>query len=207
MTLKNSIKSMRLAFKCTPKEKVLLWLIIILSLGFILYHFLIVFQIKKLKAVDLYFLSQKKLTDFYEQIMQNADLFKKELGDTQEAFRLTKEKFINAEDLPNYFTHFRELAKSHGLTVLALDFKPQEAISDPQGKPLTYFQRLHFNVSLKGDYFESMRLIYELEYLSPNIFDIQTLHIKQQDTESQEVVSDLDVMVYILMNESQNEKI
>jgi Tfp pilus assembly protein PilO len=207
MILKNNIKSMRLALKSAPKERVFLWLILILSVGFILYQFLIIFQIRKLKAVDLYFLSQKKLLDFYEQIMENTNIFKKELGDAENAFRITKEKFVNEEDLPNYFTHFRELAKSHGLKVLTLDFKPQEAITDSEGKPLTYYQKLRFSVALKGDYFDAMRLLYELEYVSPKIFDVQTLSIKQQNSESRQVLADIDVVVYILMEKKQDDEI
>ena len=207
MILKNNIKSMRLALKSAPKERVFLWLILILSVGFILYQFLIIFQIRKLKAVDLYFLSQKKLLDFYEQIMENTNIFKKELGDAENAFRITKEKFVNEEDLPNYFTHFRELAKSHGLKVLTLDFKPQEAIADSEGKSLTYYQKLRFSVALKGDYFDAMRLLYELEYVSPKIFDIQTLSIKREDSESRQVLADIDVVVYILMEKKQDDEI
>ncbi len=199
MTLKNNIESMRLTFKSTPKERIFLWLILILSVGFALYQFLIIFQFKKLKAVDLYFLSQKKLVDFYERTMENANIFKKELRDAENNFALTKERFVNEEDLPNYFNHFRELAKSHGLKVLTLDFKPQETIADPEGIPLTYYQKLHFNVSLKGDYFDVVSLLYELEYVSPKIFDIQTLGIKQEDPESRQVFADIDVIVYIFM--------
>jgi hypothetical protein len=204
---KISLKGIRAAVKNAPKEKVLLGCLLMLSLVFILYQSLIIIQIKRLKAVDLYFLSQKKLLDFYDRIMENADALKEELAEAQNSFGIKKEKFIDAEDLPNYFTHFRELVKSHGLKISALDFKPQEAITDSEGRELTYYQKLHFNASLEGDYFAALRLIYELEYLSPKIFDIQTLRIKQTNPQSREVTTDLEVTVYIFTGENSNDEI
>lgn len=194
------------ALENIPKERVFLGLIVILSAGFLLYQALIIFQIKKLKAVDLYFLSQKKLVDFYEQIMKNSAGLKNELKQTEETLRSTKEKFIGEEDLPNYFTHFRELAKSHALKVSSLDFKPQEAVSDPQGNALNHFQKLRFNVSLEGDYLDTLRLIYELEYVSPKIFDIQTVRIKQKNVQSRQIFTDIEVTVYIFTEKTQNDK-
>lgn len=196
---KNKIQDLQSAFKNIPKEKVFLGLIIVLSIGFILYQSLIIIQFKRLKAVDLYFLSQKKLLDFYDQIMANVDVLKKDLTEAENAFQIRKARFIGEQELPNYFTHFRKLAKSHGLKILALDFKPQEAVTDSEGNALTYYQKLRFNTSLEGDYFDAMRLIYELEYISPKIFDIQTLRIKQTNPRSREVFADLDVTVYIFM--------
>jgi hypothetical protein len=207
MILKNKIESIRLAFKSAPKERVFLGLFLVLSIGFVLYQSLIIFQIKKLKAVDFQFLSQKKLLDFYEQIMENADVLKKEFKEAENAFRLKKERFVDEEDLPNYFNYFRELAKSHGLKVSALDFKPQEALSDSEGRPLTYYQKLRFYVSLKGSYFDAIRLLYELEYVNPKIFDIQSVRIKKENGESRQVLTDIDVVVYIFMGKKQNGKI
>ena len=112
---KITLKNIRSALKNAPKEKVLMGFLLMLSLIFVLYQSLIMVQIKRLKAVDLYFLSQKKLLDFYDRIMENADTLKKELGKAENSFAIKKEKFIDAQDLPNYFTHFRELAKSHGI--------------------------------------------------------------------------------------------
>ena len=204
---KITLKNIRSALKNAPKEKVLMGFLLMLSLIFVLYQSLIMVQIKRLKAVDLYFLSQKKLLDFYDRIMENADTLKKELGKAENSFAIKKEKFIDAQDLPNYFTHFRELAKSHGLKILTLDFKPQEDITDSGGQTLTYFQKLRFSTSLEGDYFAALRLIYELEYLSPKIFDIQSLEIKQTNPQSREVTTDLDVIVYIFMGENANDEI
>jgi len=194
------------ALKSVPKEKVFLGILLVLAIGFVLYQSLIIFQVKKLKAIDFQFLSQKKLLNFYEQITQNSENLKKELSDAESDFWLEKERFIEEADLPNYFTHFRELAKSHGLKVLALDFKPQEAIADAAGKILTHYQKLSFNVSLKGDYFDVTQLLYELEYISPKIFDIQSLRIKLEGFNSRQVFTDIDVTVYILMREEKNGK-
>jgi hypothetical protein len=207
MILKNKIQNLRLAFKGFPKERMLLWLILLLSAGFILYQSLIIFQVKKLKAVDLYFLSQKKLLDFYDQIMENAGALKKELAEAKNIFRMKKEKFVEEQNLPNYFTHFRELVKSNRLKILALDFKPQEIIPAAQGEPLSYYQKLRFNASLQGDYFDIMHLLYELEYVNPKIFDIQSLRIQQENPRSRQVVTDMDVTVYIFMEKTQNGKI
>ena len=115
--------------------------------------------------------------------------------------------FVKEQDLPNYFTHFRELVKAHHLKILALDFKPREVILDTQGETLSYYQKLSFNASLQGDYLNLMRLLYELEYVSPKIFDIQSLRIKQESPQSREVISDMDVKIYIFTERQRNDRI
>lgn len=205
MIFKNKMRDFRSVFKDLPREKMLLWLIVLLSAGFILYQSLIIFQVKKLRAVDLYFLSQKKLLDFYAEIMENAKALKKELAEAENSFQIKRDKFVEEQELPNYFTHFRELVKAHQLKILALDFKPQEVILDGQQNALTYYNKLSFNVSLQGDYFDLMRLLYELEYVSPKIFDIQSLRIKQEIPQSRQVISEMDVKVYIFTEREQDD--
>ncbi len=205
--LKKFTQALHPTLKNIPKERLFLGILSILSVGFIFYQSTIIFQIKKLKAVDLKYISQKKLADYYGQIAENANALKVEYEDAQKSFLKIKERFISEEDLPNYFTHFRELAKSHNLKVLELEFQPQEPVLDNKNNPLTYFQKLRFNASLKGDYLDAMRLLDELEYVSPKIFQLQKVHIKQQDYQSRQVVTDIDVIVYIFNEKKQNEKL
>lgn len=195
--LKDKIKGAWFLFKNLPLERRILGVLLILFIGFILYQSLIAVQMSKLKAIDFQFASQKKLVNFYNQIMKRTDVFKKELKEKEKNLQQINQKFVDEEELSDYFDNFRELAKSHNLKVLTLDFKPQEAITDLDTQPLSYYQKLHFNVSLKGGYFDTMTLLYKLEHTYPKIFNIQSMHIKQESPQSYEVFTDMEAVIYI----------
>ncbi len=197
--LKDKLKVAWPLFQRLPLERRILGVLLILFIGFMLYQFLIPAHLSKLKAVDFQFVSQKKLIDFYSQIIQRTDIFKKELKEKENSLQLIKQKFVADDGLSDYFANFRELAKSHNLKVAALDFKPQEVIAGLDTQPLSYYQKINFNVSLKGGYFDTMSLVYKLEYATPEIFNIQSMHIKQEGLESQGVVTDMEATIYIFI--------
>lgn len=185
----------------TPREKLILGIVLILFIGFLLYQSLIAMQIVRLKAIDFQFTSQKKLLDFYSRIMKQINVLMSEAKEEEGRLAQIKEKFVEEAELSNYFSNFRALVKSYNLSVASLDFKPQEAIEGLNKKPLAYYQRLPLKVSLRGSYFNIMFLLYNLERASP-IFDIQSMRIGSESPDSYEIVIDMEAAIYILMRKS-----
>ena len=199
--LKGKIKGPQILFKKIPKEKKIFGILLVLLIGFLLYQSFIAIQILKLKAIDFQFTSQKKLIDFYNQIIKDTNILNNELAEKEKDFAQIRQGFVDEEELSNYFADFRALVKAHNLQVASLDFQPQENITDLNRKPLTYYQRLRFSVSLKGDYFNLMSLLYKLEQGS-SIFKINLVHIKQESAGPSDLIMDMEAAIYILMKRS-----
>lgn len=197
-SLKEKIIGAQILFKRISKEKRILGIFIILLIGFLLYQSLIAVQMLRLKAISFQFISQKKLIDFYNRLITQTDVLISEVKEKKTNILKIKERFIDEEELSDYFNNFRALVKSHNLEVLGLDFKPQETITDLNIKPLSYYQRLRFNVSVKGGYFNTMQLLHKLEQDS-QIFDIESIHIRQGGRDSGVVIMDMEAAIYILM--------
>jgi len=196
--LKEKIKGAQILFKKIPKEKGILGIVLVLLIGFLLYQSFIAIQIKKLKAIDFQFTSQKKLIDFYNQIIKDANILNNELTEKENDFAQIRQGFVDEEELSNYFADFRALVKAYNLQVASLDFQPQENIIDSNREPLTYYQRLKFSVSLKGDYFNLMSLLYKLEQGSSR-FEINSVRIKQKNADPPDLIMDMEAAIYILM--------
>jgi Tfp pilus assembly protein PilO len=196
--LKEKIKDLLALLQSLPKEKIILGVLLILLIGFLLYQSLLTVQIARLKAVDFQFSSQKNLFDFYNRLLKDAEILIGDVRERESNFTQIKKKFVAEEELSNYFASLRAMAKSHNLKVLGLDFKPQEAITNLTGGPLTYYWRLPFELSLKGDYFNIMYLLYNLEQ-GNTLFDIQSMRIKKESPDTQEIALEMEAVVYILM--------
>lgn len=187
-----------LVFEGISKEKVALGACLVLFVGFILYNSLIAAQMRKLKTVKFQFISEQKLMDSYNLIIKNKDPLVTELKLREEKFAKVKEKFISEEDLPNYFTDFRSLIKSYHLEVASLDFSPQQIINGSDGKALNDFSKMSFVVSVTGEYFNAMLLLYELEQ-TDSIFDKESVVISQEGMDPSIVVMDIKAVIYILL--------
>ncbi len=195
--IKEKIKGL-LVFEGISKEKVALGVCLVSFAGFILYNSLIAPQMRKLKTVKFQFVSQQKLMDSYNLIIENKDALVNELKLKEENFAKVKEKFISEEDLPNYFTDFRSLIKSYHLEVLSLDFSPQQIINGSDGKALNNFGKMSFDVSVTGEYFNIMLLLYELEQTN-SIFDKKSVAISQEGLDPSIVIMDIKAVIYILI--------
>lgn len=197
--LKEKISEAMVLLGGASKKDIILGIFSILAAGFILYNSLIAAQMGRLKTIDFQFVSKKKLVDSYSQMIKQTDVIKKALRDKEKEVSLTKQKFVDEKELSNYFANFRELVKAQRLRLLDLNFYPKEAIADLDEEPLTYFQRLRFNASIEGGYFDAMYLLYKLEQDNPKLFDIQSVHIKQESGESSEVIIEMKAIIYIFL--------
>lgn len=198
--IKEKLKNIQI-FRGLPKEKKIIGVLTVLLLGFLLYQSLIATQLLRLKAIDFQFISQKRLLDFYAQLVRHVDTLINETKEKERNLSKIKIRFISEEELPDYFTNFRNLVKSHNLEVLSLDFKPQEAIADLERKPLEYFQRLPLDISIKGGYFNVVLLLYKLERDNA-IFDIKSIHIRGENPDSYTVLMEMKAVIYILMKKT-----
>lgn len=191
------LKYFRILLQKIPKEKRLLGIGVVVLVGLLLYESLLAVQLQRLKAIDFQFVSQKKLLDFYCQLVENVDNLINETREKELNFIQIKKKFISEEDLPDFFANFRQQIKAGGLQIVSLDFKPQEEIKGQDTSVLASYRRLPFEFSLKGKYFEAMLFLHKIEQSSP-LFQIKSLLIKQETAESAVVILDLKVAVYIL---------
>lgn len=188
-------------FKGVSKEKRITGILMVLLIGFLLYQSLLANQLTRLRAIDFQFICQKRLLDFYCRLMKHTDVLVNEAREKEMNLARIKTKFISEDELPNYFANFRNLVKSHNLTTISLDFKPQETVENLNGKLLKYFQRLPLDISLKGGYFNLMFLLHKLEQSSP-IFEIKSIRLKQESPDSFEVLMDMEAAIYILMKKT-----
>lgn len=198
--IKQRLKNIQI-FKGISKEKRIIGILLVLLIGFLLYQSLIATQFIRLKAIDFQFISQKRLLDFYIQLMRRIDILINEAKEKERNLARIKTRFISEDELPDYFNNFRTLVKSHNLEVISLDFKPQEVIAGLNTKPLEHFQRLPLDISIKGGYSNIMFLLYKLERDS-TIFDIKSIHIRQASPDSYEVLMDMKAAIYILMKKT-----
>lgn len=197
--LKEKINEALILLRAVSKKNIILGIFLILAIGFLLYNSLIAVQMKRLKTIDFQFVSKKKLIDSYSQLIKQTDVLKRALKDKEKELSLAKQKFVDEKELSNYFANFRELVKSHRLKLLDLNFNPREAITDLDEEPLTYFQRLRFNASMQGGYFDVMFLLYKLEQDNPKLFDIQYINIRQESRDSPGVIIEMKAIIYILI--------
>jgi len=195
--IKRKLKTIRL-LKGISREKKIIGILTFVLVGFLLYQSLLTGQFLRLKAIDFQFSSQKKLVNFYRWLEGSTGILVSEAKEKENNLLRMKESFIRDDELSNYFTNFRNLAKSHNLTVVTLDFKPQEGVAGLDGKPLEYFQKLPLDISLKGDYFNMMFLLYKLERGRP-VFEINSVNLKQESPESYALIMDMKAAVYVLM--------
>lgn len=195
--IKQKLKTIRF-LQGISREKKIIGVLIFVLVGFLLYQSLLATQFLRLKAIDFQFSSQKKLVNFYRWLEGNTGILVNETKEKENNLLRMKESFIRDDELSNYFTNFRNLAKSHNLTVITLDFKPQKGVVGVDGKPLEYFQKLPLDVSLKGDYFNMMFLLYKLERGRP-VFEINSVHLKQESPESYALIMDMKAALYVLM--------
>jgi len=198
--LQRSFKEIKVSFSRIPNQRKILGVAGILLAGFLLYQSLIEIHLLRLKAANLQFISQKKLIDCYKRLIKNSGVFINEAREEEKTFNQVKEGFVDEGQLPDYFTNFRNLSKSYNLQVLALEFMPQEAIAGTGQKPLAYYQKLPFVLSLKGNYFNAMSLLYKLEEGKP-IFDIDSIRIRQESPDSYDVLVDINASIYIILME------
>lgn len=179
--------------KGTPKGKIIFGVLIVLLAAFLLYESLLEVQLERLKAVDFKFISQKKLLDSYDQITKEEESLFNEAKAEEEDFLKIKAKFIPEEELSGYFSNFRNQVKLQNLGVSSLDFKPNDS---DKGR-FEYFQKLSFNVSIKGDYFNIMSLLSKLEDNKP-ILDIKSVRIYKENPQDYAVGMDIQATIYIL---------
>ncbi|MEW6101766.1 MAG: hypothetical protein AB1481_05670 [Candidatus Omnitrophota bacterium] len=181
--------------------KLALGCLAVLLLGFLLYQSLVNLQLKKLKAASFQFNSQAKLLTLYQQIMADEELFINEARQKEKRLQDLISRFIHEEELSDYFTKFRALVKLYNLEVVNLNFKPQETIKDEAGAQFNYFQRLWFEATIRGGYFDVMSFIYRLEQNKP-IFDIKSLKISQENPQGSTVILSFNSAIYILMKKN-----
>jgi len=198
--IKEKIKITQL-IKGVPTERIILGIFLVLLVSFLLYQSLIAAQLIRLRAIDLQFNSQKQLADFYNQIMKQADIYVDEAKDKEDALSKIKENFISEEELSGYFDKFRSFVKSQNLEIISLDFKPPEIPQDLGGGEFEYFQRLPFDISVKGDYFSVVSLLYKLEQAKLT-FDIKSIRVTPENSAGTSVVMNINACVYILMKKS-----
>ena len=191
----------RQIFRGISKEKRIIGILLVLLTGFLLYQSLLATQLLRLKAIDFQFISQKRLLNFYSRLEGNTNVLISQAKEKEMNLARIKEKFVSEEELPNYFTNFRDIVKAHNLKIISLDFKPQEGVADLGGKSLKYFQRLPLDISLKGGYSNLMFLLYKLERGSP-LFEIKAIHLKQESPDSYEILMDMKAAIYILVKKS-----
>jgi Tfp pilus assembly protein PilO len=199
--LKEKITGLKISSQRISKEKKILGGVFILLIGFLLYESLIAFQINKLKAIDFQFISQKRLLDFYSQLTKHTDVLVNEKKEKEKDFNRIKERFVNEEELSGYFSDLRAKIKSHNLKIISLDFKPQENIAESEGEALNYYRRLPIDLSVGGNYFNTMSFLYRFEQDNP-IFHIKSISIKQENPDSYEVVAQIRAFIYISLKKN-----
>jgi hypothetical protein len=180
-----------------PRSKVIIGILFILLTGFILHQSLIAIQMRKLKAMDFQFASQKKLLKFYDRIMKEEAIFQDEANNKEEVLAKVKESFIPEEELADYFNNLRALARLNNVEVASLELNPQELEVDSKEAKFVYFRKLSFDLSLKGDYFNIMYLLYKLEQNKP-IYDIKSVRISQDNPPDSFVAANIKAAIYIL---------
>jgi Tfp pilus assembly protein PilO len=184
------------------REKKILAIILLILVGFLLYQSLLASQFLRLKATDFQFSSLRKLFNFYNRLLNRTDVLVTETKEKERDMRRIRKSFIDEEELPNYFTDLRSMVKSQNLTIASLDFKPQELVKDAKGKALEYVKMLPLDISLKGNYFNLMSLLHKLENSAP-IFEIKSVHLKQENPASYEVSMYVTSAIYILSKGNQ----
>lgn len=170
---------------------------LILLVGILLYESLITTQALKLKALAFQFHSEKKLVDYYHNLTQNASAITQGLKTGQQDLAKIEDKFVKERGLSEYSANFRKIIASYKLQVLSLDFKPQEPLRAQEKEPLKFYQKLPFDFSVKGSYFNIMLLLQKLEQGSP-ICEIRELHITQDNPDSYDTVASIKAAVFVL---------
>ena len=199
INLKDKIKHAQIVFSSLSRSKKAGGVFLVVIIGVLLYESLLAAHNLRLKALDLQFNSQHKLLTYYNGIVKNAPGVVNKLKEKENEFICVEEKFVREGELSDYFAHFRQLVGSYNLQAISLDFKPQEPLEGPNESPLIYYQKLPFEVSIKGNYFNIMLFLERLGQNKP-IFKIQGIDINQEDPDSFVVSADIKAEVYILLN-------
>ena len=190
-------------FQSVSRDKKILGGLVVFLTGFLLYQSLLTNQLMRLKAKEFQWRSQAKLFRYYAQLEKNIEALVGEVQEEGKALAGVKEMFVADDALSSYFADFRNLVKSHKLEILSLDFKAQESIKSPEGLWLEYFLKQPFDVSVKGNYFNIMFLLYKIERGKP-LFGIQSVHIRQEGPQSYDVVMDMRAAIYVLNEKTQH---
>jgi len=194
--VKEKIINASQTFKVIPKERIIVGAALVLFISFLFYQSIIVVQIRRLKALDFQFNSQRRLLDFYNQLVTNRSDLIEEKKENEKMLSRMKENFVPEEELSSYFDNFRAMVKSANIEVVALDFKPQENPGEFNGRQFSYFQILPLSVSLRGDYFSMMSLLYKLEN-GKSLFDIKSIRISEDALGTESVTMDIQACIYI----------
>lgn len=195
--VKEKLKHLMSLLKVLPKEKIILGVLSVCLIAFLLYESLIAVQLLRLKALDFQFVSKKKLLDSYGLLMEQSDFLTNALRKEEGEFAGLKERFVDKEELSGYFANLRSQINSLNLQVLSINLTPQKDEAVSAGEGFSRFQELPFEISFKGGYFNMMSLILKLEEGSP-IFDIESIDIRQQDGDYQQVVAEIKVKIFLL---------
>jgi hypothetical protein len=192
-------------FKAISREKKIIGVVVIVLSIFLLYQSLLSDRLMKIKALNFRLASQTKLLDYYVDLQKNSEVFLKRVTDLEASLADVKKKFVLADELSTYFTNFRQLITNQNIEIISLDFLPQEGIKDDQGNWLQYFLKQPFDVSMKGDYLSIMTLLYKLEAGS-TLFDIVSINLRSEGSDSYNVVMDIKAAVYILTERNVSDK-
>jgi len=196
--LKIEIKKTIIALNNLPKQVKSIGAFLIILSAFLLYESLLSGQLLKLKALRQELISKKKLFLRYEELVKNDQAIEKEMRDTQERLLRMGSNFVPEQELSRYFASFRELVKSHNLQVVSLDFKPQEDIQASDDKKLSHFQILPFSFSLKGNYFDTMLLLYKLQQTNL-LLGIESIRLQQENENSYNVETEAEARIAVLI--------
>lgn len=194
--VKDKIFNAAQVIKLIPLERIILGAFSVLCIGLLFYQFIIAAQINRLKAIDFQFNSQKRLLDFYNNLVIDKNSIVEEKKEKERALMQIQDNFVSEDELSSYFENFRALVKSTNLEVLSLDFKPQENPREFGGRQYSYMQILPLSVSVRGEYFSIMSLLYKLEE-SKSFFDIVSLQIMQDNLGAGGLVMNIEASIYI----------
>ncbi len=196
--LKIETKKTIAALNNLPKQVKTIGAFLIILSAFLLYESLLSGQLLKLKALRQELISKKKLFLRYDELVKNDQAIEKEMQDTQERLSRMRSNFVSEQELSKYFASFRELVKSYNLQIISLDFKPQEEIQASADKKLAHFQVLPFSFSLKGNYFDTMLLLYKLQQTNP-LLDIESMRLQQGDENSYNIETEAKAKIAVLV--------
>ncbi|RKY32167.1 MAG: hypothetical protein DRP74_03155 [Candidatus Omnitrophota bacterium] len=184
-----------------PRERIVIGALLLLGTALLLHQSLLGRKIQKLKSVKMEVGSQKKLLQQKQNISQNPGILLKQIKEIERQYNQLKEKFINEQDLSDFFDTVRQDVKRTNNKLISLELQSlrplnQEELSDKGMQGLRYHQILPFTITLEGDYVGTLLFMHNLEE-QPCLLELNNFKINSDSKNPAQVLLEMNFNLYV----------
>lgn len=108
--------------KLSKREKILIFVLLLLVLGYAYYNFILMPQLNSIRSIDVSIENNKKMLSALEGQQENIDRNKNEMKDLEYYENKYKQNIPESAGIPEIIVYIDEMTKSSGCTPVELNF-------------------------------------------------------------------------------------